>query len=106
MTWIYLDSSTSQVYNEQRETLLKKGKALYDLGRFEEALAVYEQVISFDPAHKDVYVEKGKTLDKLARHKEARAAFRAAPKVASPSQSLQSIAQKTTWLYKEPFRYD
>src|SRR5207247_81887 len=103
---IYLDSSKSQVYEQQRQALINAGKAHYDHGDFEEALAVFEKTIHFDPDYKEAYAEKGRTLDKLLRHKEARAAFRSASNIASPSQSIQSIEQKTTWLYKEPFRYD
>jgi len=67
---------------------------------------VYETVISFDPQNKNGYTEKGKTLDKLKRHKEAHTAYKAASNLPGPAQSIQSSAQKTTWLYKEPFRYD
>jgi len=100
---IYLDSSKTQAFDQQRQELMNRGKMLFDLGDFEEALAVYTKAISFDPHFKDGYVGKGKTLDKLKRYKEARAAFQAAHSIVSP---IQPIAQNTSWMYKEPFRYD
>lgn len=99
---IYLDSSKTQAFDQLRQMLMNRGKALFDLGDFEGALVVYTKAISFDPHFKDGYEGKGKTLDKLKRYKEARAAFQAAHGVVSP---MQPISQNMSWMYKEPFRY-
>src|SRR5260370_18939981 len=100
---IYLDSSKTQAFDQRRQKLINRGKVLYDLEDFEEALVAYTKAISFDPHFKCVYEGNGKTLDNLKRYKEARAAFQAAHGIVSP---IQPIAQNTSWMYKEPFRYD
>jgi hypothetical protein len=60
-------------------------------------------IILFGCNIKDAYTWKGKTLDMLKRHKEARAAFLAASKAMSANPPIE---ERSSWMYKEPFRYD
>ncbi len=52
-----------------------KGLALYNLRRYEEALATFEQVIHIDSTVADAYNNQGKTLYKLRRYEEALSAY-------------------------------
>ncbi len=54
-----------------------KGKALYELGRYNEALQAFERAISLDP--KPVtYVRKGDVLYKLGRYNDSLIAYQQA----------------------------
>ncbi len=61
----------------------KKGFMLYNLRRFEEALATcfeealatYEQVLQLDPNLAIAYFKKGNVLEHLGRRREAKRAF-------------------------------
>jgi serine/threonine protein kinase len=50
---------------------LKIGDAHYEAGRYEEALAAYEQVLRLNPNHTEAYTNKGVTLLHLNRYDEA-----------------------------------
>jgi tetratricopeptide (TPR) repeat protein len=58
-----------------KEEWLKEGHALYELKRYEEALAVYVQAIRLDPNFANAYNNKGIALNDLKRYKEADQAF-------------------------------
>src|SRR5260370_1268376 len=58
-----------------KEEWLKEGIALYELKRYEEALAAYEQAIRLDPNFANAYNGKGIALYGLKRHEEALAAY-------------------------------
>src|ERR1700730_17341753 len=51
---------------------------LADRGRYNEALAAYEQVLHFDPQDVDAYGGKGDMLKELHRHEGALAAYQQA----------------------------
>jgi len=48
-----------------------KGLALYDLGRYEEAIRCYDKVLEIDPKNAVAWNNKGNTLNKLGRYEEA-----------------------------------
>src|SRR6266567_4730923 len=52
-----------------------KGDALNNLGRYQEALAAYEQAIGLDPNLALAYSNKGAALNNLGRYQEALAAY-------------------------------
>src|SRR5258708_4540743 len=53
----------------------KEGNALYDLKRYEEALAAHEQAIRLDRNYADAYYNKGNALFGLGRYEKALAAY-------------------------------
>jgi tetratricopeptide (TPR) repeat protein len=54
---------------------LEEGSALYNLKRYEEAIAAYDQAIRLDPNSAMAYNNKGFALYNLKRYKEAIAAY-------------------------------
>lgn len=52
-----------------------KGRALFNLGRYEEALGCFDEAINADPQQAEAHVKKGKTLEKLDRFEEALAEY-------------------------------
>src|SRR6266487_1009742 len=58
-----------------KQEWINEGSALYDLKRYEEALAAYEQAIRLDPNYAYAYHGKGLALDKLRRSKEAQQCY-------------------------------
>jgi len=53
----------------------KEGNALYDLKRYEEALAAHEQAIRLDRNYASAYYNKGAVLGNLERYEEALTAY-------------------------------
>jgi tetratricopeptide (TPR) repeat protein len=58
------------------EALLRDAAREQDLGRLEEALALYDQAVALDPAHPEAWDDRGGLLMELRRPKEAEASFR------------------------------
>lgn len=52
-----------------------KGYSLYESGRYEEAIAAYNEAIKIDPVFKAAWYNKGLALYKLGRYDEAVAAY-------------------------------
>ena len=48
-----------------------KANVLHDLGKYEEALELFDKAISFNPNHFQAWTNKGLTLEKLGRFHEA-----------------------------------
>ena len=55
--------------------LYNRGNTLYNLSRFEEALAAYEKAISLRSDYAEVWQEKAKTLYELKKYQESQAAY-------------------------------
>ncbi|MBO0791483.1 MAG: tetratricopeptide repeat protein, partial [Ktedonobacteraceae bacterium] len=55
--------------------LTNRAHSLNELGKYEEALATYEEVIRLDPNGSRIYSNKGSVLFQLGRYEEALAAF-------------------------------
>ena len=66
------------------EALARKGAAMEQLHRFEEALGYYEQAIALDATLTDAYVGKGRVLNQLERYDEALACYERASKLQPP----------------------
>src|SRR5205823_6335625 len=58
-----------------------KGIFLYELRRYEEALATFELVTRLDPSFADAHYDKGRTLSALNRYEEALIAYEQAMKL-------------------------
>ncbi len=63
---------------------IKKGAALYEMGRFEEAMPVLEEGIRRGPARDDAYYDLGNCYAKVKRYPEAVACFREAVRLGGP----------------------
>ena len=63
---------------------IKKGAALYEMGRFEEAMPVLEEGIRRGPARDDAYYDLGNCYAKVKRYPEAVACFRDAIRLGGP----------------------
>ena len=57
------------------EVWMCRGKALYQLGRFDEAISDFASIIERAPDHPDVHFEKGKSELRAARYPDAEASF-------------------------------
>lgn len=57
------------------KTWYNKGSALYDLGKYDEAIVAFDESIRIDPEYKWAWHDKGFALYKLGRHNEAIQAF-------------------------------
>ncbi|MCC3602023.1 MAG: tetratricopeptide repeat protein [Microcoleus sp. PH2017_29_MFU_D_A] len=55
--------------------LHNRGITLYNLSRFEEALAAYDRAITLRPDYAEVWQEKAKTLYELKKYKESQSAY-------------------------------
>ncbi|MCC3438157.1 serine/threonine-protein kinase [Microcoleus sp. PH2017_05_CCC_O_A] len=55
--------------------LHNRGITLYNLSKFEEALAAYERAITLRPDYAEVWQEKAKTLYELKKYKESQSAY-------------------------------
>ena len=59
------------LYKTQVLAWINKGKALYELGRPEEAIECFDKAIELDPKDVGVWNNKGIVLDDLGKHEEA-----------------------------------
>jgi S-layer protein (TIGR01567 family) len=57
------------------KTWYNKGSALYDQGKYDEAIEAFDESIRIDPEYKWAWHDKGFALYKLGRHNEAIRAF-------------------------------
>lgn len=64
---------------------LEEGNALFDLKRYEEALAAHEQAIRLDPNYALAYYGKGVALESLGKKTEAQQAYARARQLGYPS---------------------
>jgi tetratricopeptide (TPR) repeat protein len=69
---------------------VKKGAALEQLGRLEDALACYDQAIGLDIALSDAYVGKGAVYNRLERYGEALECYEKAARL-QPSINISPI---------------
>jgi tetratricopeptide (TPR) repeat protein len=58
-----------------------KGKALYNLGKHDEAIQAYDKAIKINPQYVDAWINKGKALCNLGKHDEAIQAYDKAIKI-------------------------
>ena len=66
---------TIRLYQEYVEAHYRKGKALAELKRYEEAVDAYNQTIDFSPEHVGAHFDQGVALAKLGEHQKAVDAF-------------------------------
>ena len=50
---------------------IEKGNNLLDIGKYQEALAAYEEALLLDSSYTDAWTGKGRALNELKRYKEA-----------------------------------
>ena len=77
---------------------MKEGQDHLDAGRYQQALAAFEQAIRLEPRYTYAYALKGQTLSLLKRHQEALAAYERAIQIA-PNEAV-------LYLLKEDALYD
>ncbi len=92
-----IDPNYRGVFADKEAPLITQGEAFYDHGDYQQALAIYEQVLQFNPDNKDAQTAKMKVLHKLEQIAEEK-------RVAEHMKSL--TANNSSWLCEEPFRYD
>ncbi len=63
---------------------VKKGAALYELGRYDEAIPALQEGIRRGPARDDAYYDLGNCLERQKRHAEAVTNYREAIRLAEP----------------------
>lgn len=62
--------------------LVERGKTLYNLKRYEEALSTYQKALNIMPDNVEAWYYQGKTLDELKQYKEALNAYEKAIQIA------------------------
>ncbi|QIR35571.1 tetratricopeptide repeat protein [Tolypothrix sp. PCC 7910] len=63
------------IHTNNATELYKQGNTLYDLQRYQDALAVYDKAVDIRPGYPQGWYGKGKTLAELKQYKEALAAY-------------------------------
>lgn len=85
------------VFADKETPLISQGEASYEQGDYQQALAIYEQVLQFNPNNKDAQTAKMKVLRKLEQIAEEK-------RIAEHKQKL--LSNDSSWLCDEPFRYE
>ncbi|MFL5588082.1 MAG: tetratricopeptide repeat protein [Ktedonobacteraceae bacterium] len=85
-----------------KEQWLEEGYALWNLKRYEEALAAFEQALRLDPNLASAYYNKGKALLDLNRPEEALAAFEQALRLDPNLTSAYHGKGAALWELKRP----
>lgn len=92
-----LDPNYKGVFAHKEVPLITQGEAFYEHGDYQQALAIYEQVLQFNPDNKDAQTAKMKILYKLEQ-------------VAAEKRIAEHLKRRTTdnspRLCEEPFRYE
>ena len=65
----------NQIIGMKIDELVKKGKALLNEGKFEDALSYFEQALTLDQGNADLWNHKGVALRSLGRYQEALECF-------------------------------
>ncbi|MDZ7958650.1 MAG: tetratricopeptide repeat protein [Aulosira sp. DedQUE10] len=63
------------IYTNNATDLYKQGNTLYDLQRYQDALAVYDKAVDIRPGYAQGWYGRGRTLSELKQYKEALAAY-------------------------------
>jgi len=67
----------------QAVELLKQGKTLIELQRYEEAINILDQALQIDSKYPEVWVRRGQALSKLQKYEEAQKSYEEALKIKS-----------------------
>ncbi|WP_376796768.1 tetratricopeptide repeat protein [Thermogemmatispora sp.] len=65
----------------REEPSLRRADALFVLGRYAQALSLYEQLLAREPGDADLHERRGNALKKLGREREAQMAYREADRL-------------------------
>jgi tetratricopeptide (TPR) repeat protein len=55
-----------------------KGRALYELGKYQEALTTFKHALEIDPGRKEVWNDIAGILETIGKHEEAKICYRKA----------------------------
>jgi len=69
------ESTDDKKETDTAEDWLNKGNALYNQGKYEDAIQTYDRAIELDPLNPEVWQSKGYALNKLGKNKEANDCF-------------------------------
>jgi uncharacterized protein YjbI with pentapeptide repeats/Tfp pilus assembly protein PilF len=67
--------SNTEENPKDANTWHNKGRNLFNLGKYEEAVKAYDEALKIDPKYTPSYVNKGISLEMLGRYKEAKDSF-------------------------------
>ena len=84
------------VFADKEAPLITQGEAFYEHGDYQQAQAMYELVLQFNPNNKDAQTAKKKVLHKLEQIAEEKRI----------AEHLKSLTTNNSWLSNEPFRYE
>jgi tetratricopeptide (TPR) repeat protein len=91
-----LDPNYKGVFAHKEAPLITQGEAFYEHGDYQQAHAMYEQVLQFNPDNKDAQTAKKKVLNKLEQIAEEKRI----------AEHLKSLTTNNSWLCEEPFRHE
>jgi tetratricopeptide (TPR) repeat protein len=55
-----------------------KGRALHELGKYQEALTTFKHALEIDPGRKEVWNDIGEILETIGKHEEAQICYKKA----------------------------
>lgn len=80
--------------NRMLELWIRKGRALNDNGKHQEAIECYDAVLRINPCHHQIWSFKGNALLKLERLQEAKEAFAHFVRFAPPEHAQYALQAK------------
>ena len=102
-------SNSSQVPDDDYEAWKKQGNELFDLGRYEEAIASHEKALEIQPDDYYAWDNRGIALQKLGRYEEAIASHKKALQIKPDDYCAwgnRGIALKKLGRYEEALASD
>ncbi|MDD4652877.1 MAG: tetratricopeptide repeat protein [Methanothrix sp.] len=70
-----INSTANEIDADAPENWLSRGNALFNQGKYEDAVEAYDRSLDLDPLNAETWQNKGYALNKLGRNKEANECF-------------------------------